>query len=118
MPNKELLFSVTRKDFEIQTFRAGGKGGQKQNKTSSGVRLIHKDSGAVGESRSERSQLQNRKLAFHHLVESPKFKFWLKRRAWEVSNQKDTIEKIVAEQMKPENIRIEVLEGDLWIEKT
>jgi protein subunit release factor B len=38
---KELLFSLTKKDFRIDTFRAGGKGGQKQNKTSSGVRVTH-----------------------------------------------------------------------------
>ena len=60
---KELLFSITKKDFEVQTFRSGGKGGQHQNKTDSGVRIIHRASGAVGESRSERSQLVNKRLA-------------------------------------------------------
>ncbi len=118
MPNKELLFSVTRKDFEIQTFRAGGKGGQKQNKTSSGVRLIHKDSGAVGESRSERSQVQNKKIAFQHLAKSPKFQLWIKRKAWEVINQKESVDKIVNEQMKPENLKIEAWKDGQWYEKT
>jgi len=37
--SKELLFSLTKKDFRVDTFRAGGKGGQKQNKTNSGVRV-------------------------------------------------------------------------------
>ena len=46
--SRELLFSLTKNDFELQFFRAGGKGGQKQNKTSSGCRIIHKESGAVG----------------------------------------------------------------------
>ena len=57
----ELLFSITKKDFEIQTFRSGGKGGQHQNKTDSGVRIIHRDSGARAESREERSQARNKR---------------------------------------------------------
>ena len=32
----------TRRDLEMQTFCSGGPGGQHQNKTQSGVRLIHK----------------------------------------------------------------------------
>ena len=56
---KELLFTIRKKDFEIQTFRSGGKGGQHQNKTDSGVRIIHKASGAVGESRNDKSQHRN-----------------------------------------------------------
>jgi len=44
---KNKLFSLTKKDFDIQTFRAGGKGGQKQNKISSGVRIIHRESGEL-----------------------------------------------------------------------
>lgn len=34
--SRQLLFSVTRDDCDWQTFRAGGKGGQNQNKVSSG----------------------------------------------------------------------------------
>ena len=49
------LFSITKKDFEVQTFRAGGKGGQHQNKTDSAVRIIHRESGAASEPRSERA---------------------------------------------------------------
>ena len=41
---KKLLFSVTKKDFDIQTFRSGGKGGQHQNKRDTGVRCVHKAS--------------------------------------------------------------------------
>jgi len=28
---KQLLFSVTKKDLRVDTFRSGGKGGQNQN---------------------------------------------------------------------------------------
>ncbi len=51
---RELMFSITKDDLDVQTFRAGGKGGQNQNKRETGVRIVHRPSGAVGESRSER----------------------------------------------------------------
>lgn len=84
MVTKELLFSVTKKDLIIQTFRSGGKGGQHQNKTSSGVRIIHKDSGARGESREERSQLQNKRIAFKRMAETKEFKLWIRKRSAEI----------------------------------
>ncbi len=49
---------VNEKELIMQTFSAGGPGGQHQNKTQSGVRLIHK-SGVRAESRTERSQPKN-----------------------------------------------------------
>lgn len=111
MSKRELLLRLTKNDFEIQTFKAGGKGGQHQNKTDSGVRIIHKASGATGESRSERSQLTNKKLAFKRLSKSPKFKFWLRGMVLELTTGK-TIEQRVDEQMKPENLRIETVGED------
>lgn len=75
---KNLIFSVTIKDCEVQTFRSGGKGGQNQNKRDTGVRIIHHPSGAVGESREERSQLQNKRNAWRRMAESPKFKLWIR----------------------------------------
>lgn len=112
---RELLFSVTKKDFVIQTFQAGGKGGQHQNKTSSGVRIIHPDSGAKGESRSERSQTRNKRLAFRRLVSSKKFKTWLNRMVWEAGSEK-TIDELVANSMIEENIKVEYREGGDWTE--
>ena len=71
---RELWFSVTLKDCEVQTFRAGGNGGQNQNKRDTGVRIIHRDSGARGEARDQRSQYANKKAAFRRMVNSPEFK--------------------------------------------
>lgn len=76
MSERQLILRLTKKDFDVQVFRAGGKGGQKQNKTSSGVRIIHRASGAVGEARDQRSQPQNKRNAFLRLTESPRFKAW------------------------------------------
>ncbi len=52
---------------EVQTFRAGGPGGQHQNRTESGVRLIHRPTGLRVESRTERSQHRNRRIAVERL---------------------------------------------------
>lgn len=53
----------------VDTFRAGGKGGQHQNTTESGVRLVHRPSGVRVESRTERSQHRNRQRALGRLRE-------------------------------------------------
>jgi len=110
---KELLFSVTRKDLKVQTFKSGGKGGQHQNKTDSGVRIIHSESGAVGESREERSQHRNKKIALKRLVKHPKFKIWNSRKCFEIIEGK-TIEQIVDEMMDEKNLKFEVKEEGKW----
>jgi len=51
----------------METFRAGGPGGQHQNTTESGVRLVHLPTGARVEARDERSQYRNRRLALMRL---------------------------------------------------
>ena len=51
----------------VETFTAGGKGGQHQNRTESGVRLVHLPTGIRVEAREQRSQHQNRKAALERL---------------------------------------------------
>ena len=106
---QELLFSITKKDFRVDTFRSGGKGGQKQNKTDSGVRITHLDSGAVGESREERSQLQNKKNAFRRLIETKRFKIWHKLKTAEILLNLQNIDKAVDKMMDEKYIKIEYL---------
>lgn len=53
----------------VETFRAGGPGGQHQNTTDSAVRLIHLPTGVRVTARQERSQHQNRRLALQRLRE-------------------------------------------------
>lgn len=112
---RELLFSVTKDDFELQTFRAGGKGGQGQNKRSVGVRLIHKASGARGEARDERSFDQNRKNAFLRLVESKEFKTWHKiETARRLGMAIDTEEEI-KKALNDDNLKIEIKKNGKWV---
>jgi protein subunit release factor B len=111
---KQPIFSVTKDDFDIQTFRSGGHGGQHQNKTESGVRIIHRESGAVGESRTERSQHQNKKYAFRRLVASGKFQVWLKRKIFEIG-RKISIEEEVETMIQNKYLKTEVKENGKWV---
>jgi protein subunit release factor A len=107
---KEPFFSITRKDFRVDTFRSGGKGGQNQNKVESGVRITHLESGAVGESRDERSQLQNKNKAFNRLYNSKTFQVWFKKKCgieMLSKEEKRMIEEKVDNWMKEENLKIE-----------
>lgn len=115
--SKQHLFSLTKKDFEVQTFRSGGSGGQNQNKVSSGVRIIHKESGARGEARDSRDQLQNKKQAFQRLLKSPKFKLWMNKKVWEVEHE-ISLEEHVEKQMNPVNLKVEELQDGKWVECT
>ena len=113
---REKLFSLTRDDFEWDYFRAGGKGGQKQNKTSTGVRVKHAPSRTSAESREGTDQKTNRKLAFRKITSDPKFTTWLKITAAKF-NGISTPEEIVEKLMKQEeDFKIEVKENGKWIE--
>ena len=60
--DEELLAECT-----VETFRAGGPGGQHQNKTESAVRLTHRPTGIVVTARESRSQHRNRARALDRL---------------------------------------------------
>lgn len=115
MSEKRLLFSLTKDDFKVEAILGTGPGGQNRNKTATAIRITHPASGAVGFSQSDRSQLQNKRLAFKHLVESPKFKTWHKLECARRLSGK-TIEQVVEKQLAPGNIKIEVVDVDgKWI---
>jgi protein subunit release factor B len=77
--HKQIIKQITKKDLRIETMRGSGNGGQNRNKRDTAVRITHLESGAVGYAEDERSQLQNKRLAYLRMHEHWKFKLWLSK---------------------------------------
>ncbi len=105
--SRQKLFSVGSESLRWDYFRAGGKGGQKQNKTDSGARVTHIPTGIACEAREQRSQLQNRKRALEKLSEHPEFVLWCKMQVAANLEGYESIGKKVDEMMEERNLLVE-----------
>ncbi len=105
--NRERVSLATAKDFDVSYFCGSGAGGQARNKVASGVQIIHRETGAIGRASDSRSQADNKTAAFKRLLETPKMKFWIARKLYEVK-QGEKLEETIARDTAPESLKFEI----------
>ena len=114
---RELLFSITLADCRVDTYRGSGKGGQKRNKTSSAVRVVHPPSGAMGQAEDGRSQFQNKKLAFGRMARTKEMQMWLKMEAARRSGEIERIRAKVDREADKAKVEVKDDKGR-WVPET
>ncbi len=102
-----LLFSVAKNQFVVETSRGSGPGGQNKNRRDTKVVIRHPSSGAVGMAQDERTQEQNKKIAFRRCVESKKFQSWLRLEIAKRAQGEESTTRWLEKNMKESNLQVE-----------
>lgn len=104
---RELILSITKRDFNIHYFSGKGAGGQHRNKHQNCVRMSHVDSGAISTGQSSKSRQANLREAFKSITSSKRFKSWMRLEVAERILNGSSIKEKVRKMMAPENLKIE-----------
>lgn len=113
---REKITIASRKDFEVSYYVGPGHGGQKKQKTHSGVQIIHKETGAIGRCSESRSQAENKGKAFQNLLKTPKMKIWINKKLFEIREKESMEEQIEKKLNNPNNVKYEIKEDGKWVE--
>jgi len=113
---RERITILSKKDLDISYFCGSGAGGQARNKVASGVLITHRESGAQGRCSETRSQEQNKRKAFENLCKTPKLKFWLSKKLFEIREEESMEEQIARELENPKNVKYEIQVEGKWKE--
>ena len=89
---EEIEIEINEDDLRVDTYRAGGAGGQHINKTDSAVRLTHLPTGIVVACQNERSQHKNKAYAMK-MLKSKLYEL-------EAQKQRDEMARIAGERKK------------------
>ena len=110
MEDRKPIFSVRKQDLRIDTFSAGGPGGQNQNKRESGVRMVHLATGISAESRVHREQKQNKREAFRKLAQ--RLVAWFRRTLHEGMTARFRPNEVVRTYHAPDNRVVDKAHGE------
>lgn len=113
---KEIVFSLTKKDFIWDYYSGSGAGGQHRNKHKNCVRVYHEPSGARGNCQDYREKRLNEKAAFERMANSKEMQKWLRYEFAKRTGLLAEVEEEVDRLMKPEYIRTEVKVDGKWSE--
>lgn len=85
----DIKIEVKEADLKVDTYRAGGKGGQHVNKTDSAVRITHIPTGIVTQCQNERSQFKNKSMAMK-LLRAKLYEVQRQKKAKEIETAYDS----------------------------